>query len=135
MQTKNHPVSKRIHPGSWPLRYFFFVSGIVATIAYRITPFLTPMQVKVAWYVGTVGFILYFLHRTQVETKRAHLVRDYSLVSIVEKSDIPAEEKSAVSYLVKTSLTSKARFNSIFILVASLLALLFALAVDLGIHP
>lgn len=125
-------IQKHIHPGSWPLRWFFFLAGIVATIAYRITPFLQPFWVKVAWYVGTVGFILYFWHRSHIETKRANLVKDYNLVNAVEKSDIAGEEKQAVAYLVKTSLTSKARYNSLFILVASLLALIAALAVDLG---
>lgn len=131
MTQDKHPISKHIHPGSRPLRYFFFVAGIVATIAYRITPFLQPLWVKVAWYVGTVGFILYFWHRSHIETKRAKLVKEYDLVGAVEKSGIPAEEKEAVAYLVKTSLTSKARWNSLFIVAASALALIGALAVDL----
>ncbi len=124
-------ISKKIHPGSAVLRFFFFLSGIVATIAYRITPFLTPLQVKIAWYVGTIGFILYFWHRSHIENKRANLVKDHNLVDVVEKSDMQGEEKIAVSYLVKTSLTSKARYNSTFIVVVSLLALIFSIAMDL----
>lgn len=127
------PISNHIHPGNKYLRYFFFVAGITATIAYRITPFLQPFWVKVAWYVGTVGFILYFWHRSDIEAKRANLVKEYDLVGAVEKSDITGEEKEAVAYLVKTSLTSKARWNSLFIVAASALALIGALAVDLRI--
>ena len=123
-------MESKIHSGPRVVRYFFFTSGIVATIAYRITPFLSPLAVKIAWYMGTIGFVLYFAHRAQVETKRAHLVKDYHLVEAVEKSDISGEEKQAVSYLVKTSLTSKARYNSIFILVASLFALIASIMVD-----
>lgn len=128
---QNHHIEKSIHPGSTFLRIFFFVSGIVATIAYRITPFLNPFQVKVAWYIGTIGFILYFSHRSHIENKRARLVKDYDLIDVVEKSDIQGDKKSAVSYLVKTSLTSKARFNSAFIVVVSLIALVASIAVDL----
>src|SRR5687767_7915506 len=76
---QKHSVSKRIHSGPILLRYFFFVAGVAATIAYRITPFLTPIQVKIAWYVGTIGFILYFWHRAHIEAKRANLVKDYNL--------------------------------------------------------
>lgn len=119
------------HPGSKYLRIFFFLSGITATIAYRITPFLTPFLVKIAWYIGTIGFILYFWHRAHIENKRANLVKDHNLVDVVEKSDIQAEEKSAVSYLVKTSLTSKARYNSAFIVIVSVLALIASIAIDL----
>ena len=128
---ENHPISKKIHPGSTFWRFFFFLSGIVATIAYRIVPFLTPLQVKIAWYVGTVGFILYFWHRAHIETKRANLVKDHDLVNVVKESDIKPEEKSAVSYLVKTSLTSKARYNSAFIVIISMLALIASIAMDL----
>ncbi len=128
------PISKKIHPGLPFIRIFFFISGIVATIAYRIVPFLNPLEVKIAWYTGTIGFILYFWHRAHIETKRANLVKDHDLVSVVEKSDISQEEKSAVSYLVSTSLTSKARYNSAFIVIVSLLALIVSIAVDLNLH-
>jgi len=128
-----HSIEKHIHAGSKYLRIFFFLAGIIATIAYRIIPFLQPFWIKISWYVGTIGFILYFWHRAKIEIKRANLVKDYNLVDAVEKSDISSEEKIAVSYLVKTSLTSKAKYNSEFILVASVLALIFSIAVDLHI--
>lgn len=119
-----------MHPGSKVSRFFFFLAGIIATIAYRITPFLAPFWVKVSWYAGTVGFILYFSHRAHVEYKRAKLVKEFGLVDVVEKSDIAPEQKSAISYLVKTSLTSKARYNSAFIVAISALALVFSILVD-----
>ncbi len=127
-------ISKKTNAVSGFLRIFFFVSGIVATIAYRITPFLTPWQVKISWYIGTVGFILYFWHRGHVEAKRAKLVKDHDLVSVIEKSDIQGEEKSAVAYLIKTSLTSKARFNSAFIVIVSLMALVASIIIDFHLH-
>lgn len=123
-------IHKHIHPGNKILRYFFFVAGIVATIAYRITPFLQPTAVKICWYVGTVGFILYFWHRSQIEAKRARLVEEFNLVSAVEESSLQGEQKEAVAYLVKTSLTSKARWNSLFIVAASSVALIGAILVD-----
>lgn len=127
-------MDSKIHSGSKYARYLFFATGIVATIAYRITPFLQPFWVKVAWYIGTVGFILYFLHRSHIETKRAKMVKEYDLVNAVEGSSLQGEQKTAVSYLVKTSLTSKARYNSLFIVLASLLALIGAIVIDLGFH-
>lgn len=117
-------------PGSTLLRIFFFLVGIIATIAYRITPFLDPLAVKIAWYTGTVGFILYFWHRFHIENKRAQMVKDFDLIKAVSQSDIHGSQKSAVAYLVKTSLTSKARFNSLFILIASALALITSIAID-----
>jgi hypothetical protein len=126
-------MESKIHSGSKYSRFFFFVAGIVATIAYRITPFLQPLEVKIAWYIGTVGFIVYFWHRSGVETKRAELVKHYNLVEAVDKSDLQGDEKTALAYLVKTSLTSRARYDSAFIVLASLLALIGAIVVDLHI--
>jgi len=112
-------IVKKAEPSSSFLRTFYFVSGVVATIAYRITFLLNPFWVQVAWYIGTIGFIIYFGHRTVVETKRAKLVKEYDLVNAVSISDIAEDKKDVLLYLTKTSATSKARFNSMFILLAS----------------
>ena len=127
-------ITQETKAGPQVVRLFFFVVGIIATIAYRITPFLTPLWVKVAWYVGTVGFILYFWHRSHIEAKRANLVKEFNLVEAVEKSDLPAPQKSAASYLITTSRTSKARFNSAFIVAVSVLALVASIIIDLGAY-
>ncbi len=127
-----YSISSKIHPGSKLTRYFFFLAGIIATIAYRITPFLNPLAVKISWYIGTVGFILYFTHRAQIENKRANLVKEYNLIDAVEKSSLQGDQKTAVSYLVKTSLTSKAKYNSAFIVLFSLLALIISIFIDFG---
>ena len=131
MQSKKHAIEKKIEPNSKFLRIFFFLSGIIATIAYRIIFLLDPFWIDVAWYAGTIGFILYFGHRSSVEMKRAKLVKDYKLVEVLEKSDVNEEEKSALLYLIETSLTSKARFNSVFIFILSLLVFIVSLTIDI----
>ena len=131
MQSEKHTIIKGIEPSSKFLRIFFFLSGIIATIAYRIIFLLNPFWINVAWYTGTVGFILYFGHRSSVEMKRAKLVKDYKLVKVLEKSDINEEGKTALLYLIKTSLTSKARFNSAFIFLLSLLVFIVSLTIDI----
>lgn len=112
------------------LRYFFFAVGIIATIAYRIIPFLDPLLVKIAWYIGTAGFTIYFWHRAYIETKRANMVKDYDLVQVIEKSDIIGDQKSALAYLTKTSLTSKGRYNSAFISILSAVVLVISAVID-----
>ena len=69
-------IQKHIAAGPKVIRYGFFVAGIVATIAYRITPFLDAWWVKVAWYVGSIGFFWYLWHCSHLESKRAQLVED-----------------------------------------------------------
>src|SRR3989344_9475430 len=131
MQLENNTITKGIEPNSKFWRLFFFLSGIIATIAYRIIFLLDPFWIKIVWYIGTIGFMLYFGHRSNIETKRAKLVKNYKLIQVIEKSDINEDEKSALSYLIKTSHTSKARFNTAFIFLASLIVFVFSLAIDI----
>ena len=131
MENNKNTLTEKIKPSPKFLRIFFFVSGIIATVAYRITFLLDPLWTKIVWYVGTVGFILYFGHRANIEGKRASLVKDYNLIDAVDKSDIQGDRKTALSYLIKTSLTSKARLNSDFIFVASIIALILSATIDI----
>ncbi len=127
---------KVIEPNSKPVRLFFFIAGMVATIAYRIIivlNFYNPLWVKISWYIGTVGFIFYFGHRFRVAQKRANLVKDLQLIEAVEKIEsMDAQKKLALHYLVKTSLTSKSRWNSAIIFILSLLALIIGIALDIS---
>jgi hypothetical protein len=112
-------------------RWFFFVAGIIATLAYRIIIVLEGKWISISWYLGTVGFILYFGHRSHVQKKRAELVRDNNLVNIVHRvKGLKKSQKEALNYLVKTSLTSKARWNSLFIFWASVAALIVGIIFD-----
>lgn len=131
MEPKHHDIihDTKSSPKIW--RWFFFISGIVATIAYRVIFLLDPFWVEVAWYTGTIGFILYFGHRSLIENKRANMVKDYNLIGALQKSDLPQDQKSALLYLTKTSLTSKARLNSAFIFWISLVVFILNFATDM----
>lgn len=126
---------KIIEPNPRPVRWFFFLAGLIATIAYRIIIILnlySPLWVKISWYIGTIGFILYFGHRFDVARKRAQLIRKYKLVEAVDNTyDIDPQKKIALHYLIKTSLTSKSRWNSAIIFVLSVVALFIGIFLDI----
>lgn len=128
---------EEIEPNPTPVRVFFFLAGIIATLAYRaiiVINFLSPFWVQVFWYTGTVGFIIYFWHRYMVQRKRADLVEKYDLVNLAKETPGKTEDQGeALTYIVKTSLTSRSRWNSMFIFVTSVLALLIGIALDLGL--
>lgn len=125
---------KVIEPNPKLVRLFFFWAGIIATVAYRIIivlNFYSPLWVKISWYIGTVGFVLYFGHRYNVARKRAKLVKDYRLIEVVQKAEcVDEQKKKALYYLVKTSLTSKSRWNSAIIFMLSVSALITGLILD-----
>ena len=123
-----------IKPNPKPIRLFFFWTGFVATVAYRIIiilNFYSPLWVKVSWYVGTIGFILYFWHRYTVQKKRSQLVKDHKLIELIEKTQLGNKnQKEALRYIVRTTLTSMARWNSMFIFILSILALIVGIILD-----
>jgi len=124
-----------VKPNSRPIRLFFFWAGVIATLSYRIIivlNFYSPLWVKVAWYLGTIGFIIYFGHRYDIQKKRSQLVEDYNLVDVVEKVPcVDEKQREALKYIVKTSLTSKSRWNSGFIFILSVVALVIGIVMDI----
>lgn len=131
---ENKEVLKIIEPNPRPVRLFFFWTGIIATIAYRVIivlNFYSPLLVKIAWYIGTVGFIFYFGHRFNIARKRAKLVQDYRLIEVVDNADcLDSQKKLALHYLVETSLTSKSKWNSGLIFILSFIALIIGIFID-----
>lgn len=124
-----------LKPNPRPVRIFFFWSGVIATLAYRIIIVLnyySPVWVKISWYVGTIGFIIFFWHRYVIDKKRSKVVDDYKLLEAVERGLYDStEQKKAMEYVVRTTQTSRSKWNSMFIFGMSVLALIVGLALDL----
>lgn len=116
------------------LRLFYFWIGIVATVAYRIIVVLngvTPVGVKIAWYIGTIGFVFYFAHRFNISAKRERMIKKYKLVEKINAlPNLSEDEKLATEYIVKSLSSSLERWNYIFIFIASGLALFWGVLDD-----
>lgn len=114
---------------------FFFIIGVIATIAYRAIVVLNDYSaywVEITWYVGTVGFTLYFWHRYQVENRRDELVTKFKLAEKIEKNTpLNPEEKQALVKVLNGLQTSLAKWNYIIIFVSSFIAIAYAVYFDL----
>lgn len=115
-------------------RLFYFWMGIIATFAYRIIVVLNNVSLfwaQVAWYVGTIGFIVYFVHRYQISVKRARLIKQHNLQDKVKSlSELNDDEKAAMNYIFVTLLSSKEKWNSIFIFIMSAISLMLGIYLD-----
>lgn len=123
-----------LRPNPKPVRLLYFWIGILATFCYRAIVILnhySAIWVNTFWYIGTIGFILYFAHRYQVSEKRAHLIADYRLDEKVKTMpNLTSEERAAMHYVFSTLESSKEKWNYIFIFVTSGLALLIGIILD-----
>lgn len=114
-------------------RLFFFWVGIAATFCYRlivVLNFYNETWMLVAWYVGTIGFIIYFMHRFQVSERRAKIIAERNLLQKVETLNVADDDKQAFRYLLGGLRTSKERWNYIFIFTMSGLALVAGIILD-----
>jgi len=123
-----------INQQSSSFKWSLFVIGIVATLAYRliiILNFYDPLWVKISWYIGTIGFILYFGYLYNLQSKRAELTIQYNLLAVVKKiKGIKVKQKEALKYIIKSNATSKAKWNSAVIFILSVLALIVGIILD-----
>jgi len=114
----------------------FFWTGIVATFAYRaiiVLQDLGPGWVRLAWYVGTVGFVIYFAHRYQVSANRTRLIAEHGLAQKTLKlSGLSDEDRAAMEYVFQTLESSKEKWNYNFIFTLSGLALVVDLVLYLS---
>lgn len=122
-----------MHASSPWIRSFFFWSGIVATISYRAIVILnhySQLISQIAWYVGTVGFIIYFWHRYIVSEKRVELIKRHDLINAVKNTNLAQDQIEANEYILTTLLSTKEKWNYIVIFISSILAILVGIYLD-----
>ena len=115
-------------------RLLMFVIGIIATLAYRIIIVLnyySSLLVEISWYVGTIGFIWYFAHRYRVQNYHAYLIKDKKLTEKINQNKLEKDDRNALLYILKSTSSSKAKWNSIAIFILSAIALIYAVVFDI----
>ena len=115
-----------------PLRLFYFWSGIIATFAYRAIIVLNnAVWIKVFWYVGTIGFIIYFIHRFDISKKRSKLIIEHKLREKMDSLDhLTDDDKKALRYILGTLVSSKEKWNNYAIFILSGIALILGIIFD-----
>ena len=104
----------------------FFVIGLISALAFRILivfVHLKPELFRFTWYVGIIGYTIFFLYRYQISQKRKKAIRDYDLISKLEENVCLSEEdRQVVVYLLSSIKKSRENINYLFIFALSLLA-------------
>jgi hypothetical protein len=110
-----------------------FWVGIVATLAYRIIVvlnFYSQVWVDIAWNIGTVGFIWYFIYRFRISSRRARAIDEKGLIEKVEsEKELSVDDRQMISLILRGLKTSKAQINYFVIFVSSALALAYSLVI------
>ncbi len=113
---------------------FYFWSGILATIAYRIIIIFSNEQlfwIRLFWYIGTVGFVIYFIHRYQISMQRSRAITDHELdKKVAALKEMNDHDKNALGFILKSLEVSHERINYIVIFVSSAIAIIIGIYLD-----
>ena len=106
----------------------FFCIGLVSAFSFRVLILfvhLRPEWFRPTWYVGIVGYTIFFLYRYQIAQKRKKAVTEYQLIEKLEQeAPLATEDRQVLIYLLSSIRKSRENINYLFIFVLSVLAVL-----------
>jgi hypothetical protein len=107
--------------------FTFFVLGLISAIAFRgiiVFQHLEPNWVRPVWYIGTIGYFIFFLYRYIITKKRKRAIEDYHLIEKLKTNACLAEEdREVVLYLLSSVKVSLEDINYALIFVLSVVAI------------
>ncbi len=112
-----------------------FLLGLTGSLSLRlilVAKAYRPELIRLFWYIGVCGNMLFFLFRAYITQRRRRLVEQMGLLQrLKERRSLCPEEYEALHYLVGSLYVSKERWNYFIIFFFSLLAI----AWDLFLRP
>lgn len=108
------------------LIYLFFLLGLVSAIAFRaiiVFQHIEPSWVRPVWYIGTGGYVLFFLYRYRITRKRKKAIDRYRLIEKVQANAcLDEQDREVVLYLLSSVRTSLEDVNYALIFLLSIIA-------------
>jgi hypothetical protein len=113
---------------------FFFIIGLIATIAIRVVTILVhlnPLYGQIAWYVGVGGFLVFFVYKYKVDTARYKVIKDNNLMAkVFGDAKLEVDDRKILSGVLCAFSSNKDRINYFVIFVSSALALILGVYFD-----
>lgn len=106
--------------------YSFFVLGLISAIAFRaiiVFQHLEPGWVRPVWYIGTAGYIFFFVYRYGITRKRKKAIEEFRLIEKLKtNSCLGDDDRKVVLYLLSSIKFSLEDINYAIIFLLSILA-------------
>jgi hypothetical protein len=118
----------KIHIVPTYIMYSFFILGLLSAIAFRsiiIFQHVEPPWVRPVWYIGTIGYFLFFLYRYNITKKRKKAVEDFQLIEKLKTNACLTEnDREVVLYLLSSIKLSLEDINYAIIFLLSVVAVI-----------
>jgi hypothetical protein len=106
--------------------YGFFVVGLVSAIAFRaiiVFQHLEPGWVRPVWYIGTAGYVLFFIYRYKITRKRKKAIEEFRLIEKLKTNAcLENDDREVVLYLLSSIKFSLEDINYAIIFLLSIIA-------------
>jgi hypothetical protein len=107
--------------------YSVFILGLISAIAFRaiiVFQRLEPAWIRPVWYVGTIGYFLFFLYRYFITKKRKRAIQNFQLIEKVKANAcLTDNDREIVLYLLSSVKYSLEDINYAIIFILSVLAI------------
>ena len=114
--------------------WIYFMIGLIAAFSIRLVAAFMDYNVlyaKIAWYIGVIGFFIFFLYKFNIDTAHSRLIRDSALAEKLHRKEPLGEDDYKILDAVLCALSSnKDRINYFVIFSTSIIALAFAVYAD-----
>ena len=131
--------ANNIHvPEGYSLRriQFYFWLGMFSAIFLRliiIADYYNGILAKALFYLGVIGYLVFFAHRYHIATRRVSVLTNLELLKKIEsRTSLNEEDYQGLEYIMWSLSVSKERMNYLVIFAFSIIAIALSLALDLG---
>jgi hypothetical protein len=120
------PQSRLPHTVPTPVINLFFLIGVLSALSFRALIVFTHVHsewFRPVWYLGTIGYVLFFLYRYWISHKRKQAIRRYALLDKLQgPGELSVEEREVLAYLLSSLAKSREDLNYLVIFILSILA-------------
>jgi len=110
------------------LAFLVGFSGAVSLRLILIAKAYAPELIRLFWYIGVVGNMLFFLFRGYISQKRKKMIVQTRLMEKINQPDqLTQDDYNAIRYLLTSLNQSKEIWNYVVIFIFSLLAIIWDL--------
>lgn len=111
----------------------FFVVGLMSALSFRALMAIKDLQPQLfrpVWYLGIIGYILFFGFRYSITRKRKKAISEYNLIAKLEKGEeLSPNDRQVVTYILSSLQKSRENLNYLFIFATSAIAILLDLLI------
>lgn len=116
------------------ISWIFFIIGIIAAISIRVVTILAnlrPIYGQIAWYIGVLGFLIFFIYKFIIEKRRQRIIKNKDIMSkIIKQENLTDEDRKLISDILCSLTSNKDKINYFIIFFTSAFALIVAIYFD-----